>query len=121
MRYIIMLLAVLMAFHSCKSEEDEKQEDLLPKKRPNIVYIMADNHAEQAISAYGHPISKLAPTPNIDRIAAESALFRNNFCTNSICEPSRAVMLNGKFSHLNGFRKNDDRFDGNQQTFSTIQ
>ncbi len=54
---------------------------------------MADNHASQAISAYGQPISKLASTPNIDRIANEGVLFQNNFCTNSICGPSRAVVF----------------------------
>jgi len=81
---------------------------------------MADDHAEQAISAYGHPISQLAPTPNIDRIATEGALFKNNFCTNSICGPSRAVVLTGKFSHVNGFRMNGNKFDGSQQTFPKL-
>ena len=81
---------------------------------------MADDHAKQAISAYGHPISQLAPTPNIDRIADEGALFTNNFCTNSICGPSRAVVLTGKFSHMNGFRMNGDRFNGSQQTFPKL-
>lgn len=86
-------------------------------KRPNIVFIMADDHAIQAISAYGHPVSKLAPTPNIDRIAKEGALFLKNYCTNSICGPSRAVILTGKHSHINGFRQNGDIFDGSQPTF----
>lgn len=89
-------------------------------KQPNIIFIMADDHAAQAISAYGHPISKLAPTPNIDRIASNGALFKNNFCTNSICGPSRAVVLTGKFSHVNGFRMNGDTFDGSQQTFPKL-
>ena len=77
---------------------------------------MADDHAIQAISAYGHPISKLAPTPNIDRIAKNGALFNHAFVTNSICGPSRAVILTGKHSHINGFRQNGDRFDGSQPT-----
>lgn len=85
-------------------------------KKPNIIFIMTDDHAAQAISAYGHPVSQLAPTPNIDRIANNGARFLNNFCTNSICGPSRAVILTGKFSHINGFRMNGDIFDGSQPT-----
>lgn len=85
--------------------------------RPNIIFIMADDHAIQAISAYGHKIGKLAPTPNLDRIAEEGAIFKKNFCTNSICGPSRAVILTGKHSHINGFRMNGNIFDGSQPTF----
>lgn len=107
------LLFSLLLF-SCKSSEENQEEEV--PKRPNIVFIMTDDHAAQAISAYGHPISQLAPTPNIDRIAANGALFRNNFCTNSICGPSRAVILTGKHSHLNGFRMNGETFDGSQPT-----
>lgn len=90
-------------------------------KRPNIIFIMSDDHAEQAISAYGHPISKLAPTPNIDRIAKNGAIFENNYCCNSISGPSRAAILTGKHSHKNGFLKNDGtKFDGSQQTLPKI-
>ncbi|MEO9478616.1 MAG: sulfatase [Maribacter dokdonensis] len=85
-------------------------------EKPNIVFIMADDHAIQAISAYGHPISKLANTPNIDRIAENGAIFQNSFVTNSICGPSRAVILTGKHSHINGFRQNGDHFNGSQPT-----
>jgi len=116
----LIALCVLLAFQTCKEEKKEPIKEKVSKQRPNIVFIMADDHAEQAISAYGHPISQLAPTPNIDRIAEEGALFKNNFCTNSICGPSRAVVLTGKFSHENGFRMNGDRFDGSQQTFPKI-
>ncbi|SIR42427.1 Arylsulfatase A [Maribacter ulvicola] len=77
---------------------------------------MADDHAVQAISAYGHPISKLASTPNIDRLAKNGVIFNNSFVTNSICGPSRAVILTGKHSHINGFRQNGDHFDGSQPT-----
>lgn len=117
MRQIISFLILLFIFQSCKSNKQVSKNE---QKRPNIIYIMADDHATQAISAYGHPISKLAPTPNIDRISNEGALFKNNFCTNSICGPSRAVVLTGKFSHVNGFRMNGDTFDGNQQTFPKL-
>ena len=82
-----------------------------PGRRPNIVFIMSDDHAYQAVSAYGSPVSKLAPTPNIDRLAREGALFANSYVTNSLCGPSRATMLTGQFSHLHGFTKNGQTFD----------
>lgn len=85
-------------------------------KQPNILFIFCDDHATQAISAYGGPLAALAPTPNIDRIAQEGMLFRKCYVTNSICGPSRAVVLTGKHSHLNGFKTNKDTFDGSQQT-----
>lgn len=71
--------------------------------RPNILVIFSDDHTEQTISAYG---SQLMQTPNIDRIAKEGALLKNVFVTNSICAPSRAVLLTGKYSHMNGLRDN---------------
>lgn len=113
----ILLFLITVVFISCKSD---KKEDIAISKRPNIIFIMADDHAAQAISAFGHPISKLAPTPNIDRIANEGVIFNNNFCTNSICGPSRAVILTGKHSHINGFRMNGERFDESQQTFPKL-
>lgn len=114
---ILGFFFVTTSFISCKnnSEERELKEDQ-KGKRPNIVFIMTDDHAAQAISAYGHQVSKLAPTPNIDRIANNGVKFNNNFCTNSICGPSRAVILTGKHSHLNGFRMNGETFDGAQPT-----
>ncbi len=115
--YVLLLTVTLL---TCDRVKKQAYLDLDNEKRPNIVFIMADDHATQAISAYGHPIGKLAPTPNIDRIASEGAIFKNNFCTNSICGPSRAVILTGKHSHMNGFRMNGDRFDGNQQTFPKL-
>lgn len=119
MKPLHLIWVLLVVFYSCKKESD--QPATLPKhKRPNIIFIMADDHAEEAISAYGSKLSQLAPTPNIDRIAKEGALFKNNFCTNAICGPSRAVILTGKFSHINGFRMNGERFDGDQQTFPKL-
>ncbi|MFD1161156.1 sulfatase family protein [Hwangdonia seohaensis] len=119
MQRILLYVLIAVAFQSCKNEKkDELAEST--KQRPNIIFIMADDHATQAISAYGHPISQLAPTPNIDRIANEGAIFKNNFCTNSICGPSRAVILTGKHSHVNGFRMNGNRFDGSQQTYPKL-
>ncbi len=72
---------------------------------------MSDDHAQAAISAYGEPIGLMAPTPNIDRIARDGALFENSFVTNSLCGPSRATMLTGQFSHMHGFTKNGQKFD----------
>lgn len=88
------------------------------KQRPNILFIFSDDHALQAISAYGGPLAKIAPTPSIDRLAKEGVLFQNSFCANSICGPSRACVLTGTHSHVNGFVDNENcRFDGSQDTF----
>lgn len=88
--------------------------------RPNIVFIFTDDHAPHAIGAYSDRFKDIDPTPNIDRLASEGMLFRNSFCTNSICGPSRAVILTGKHSFINGFRQNGDKFDGSQQTFPKL-
>lgn len=107
MRFRSSVLAIFCVLASAAQAAD----------RPNIIFMFTDDHAYQAISAYG---SKVNQTPNIDRIASEGMIFRNSFVTNSICGPSRAVILTGKHSHLNGFRKNDDRFDGGQLTFPKL-
>src|SRR6186713_3155598 len=78
--------------------------------RPNILFIMSDDHAAHALSAYG---SKINLTPNLDRIAKNGMLFRNCFVNNSICTPSRAAILTGKYSHKNGVTV-FNRFDGSQ-------
>jgi arylsulfatase A-like enzyme/lysophospholipase L1-like esterase len=91
---------------------------LLAAERPNIIFIFSDDHALEAISAYGGRFDKQSPTSNIDRIAKDGMIFRNSFCGNSICGPSRASILTGKHSHLNGFIDNNfSRFDGSQPTF----
>jgi arylsulfatase A-like enzyme len=92
------------------------------QQRPNIIYIMSDDHAYQAISAYGGPLKDLAPTPNIDRIAANGMIFNRCLVTNSLSGPCRAVVLTGKYSHINGFIANDGQppFDGSQQTFPKL-
>ncbi len=91
-------------------------------QKPNIIYIMSDDHAYQAISAYGGPLKNLAPTPNIDRIFRNGMRFDRCLVTNSISGPCRAVILTGKYSHLNGFTRNEGQapFDGSQQTFPKI-
>lgn len=85
--------------------------------RPNIIYIMTDDHAYQAVGAYGSEINK---TPNLDRIADEGIIFRNSFVCNSICAPSRAALLTGKHSHANGHIDNRARFDSSQVTFPKL-
>ncbi len=88
--------------------------------RPNILFIFSDDHAPHAIGAYNGWLKSVNPTPNIDKLAAQGMLFENSFCTNSICGPSRAVILTGKHSHQNGFMNNGNKFDGNQQTFPKL-
>ena len=86
-------------------------------KRPNIIFIMTDDHAAHALSCYG---SRINQTPNLDRLANGGMRFDNCFCTNSICAPSRAVILTGKYSHRNGLMRNGDRFDSEQLTFPKL-
>ena len=82
------------------------QEKSVTNKSPNIVFIFSDDHATNSISAYGGLFTDLAPTPNIDRIAKEGAILKNVLCTNAICGPSRASILTGTYSHINGYYKN---------------
>lgn len=70
--------------------------------RPNILFIMSDDHTSQAVGAYGGRLAKLNPTPNLDRLAAEGMRFDRVFCTNSICTPSRASIITGQYSLTNG-------------------
>ncbi len=85
--------------------------------RPNILYIMSDDHAAHAMSCYG---SRINETPNLDRIAREGMRLDNCFCTNSICTPSRATILTGTYSHVNDVRTLRDRFDGRQETIAKL-
>lgn len=89
----------------------------LSGSRPNILFVFSDDHASHAISAYG---SKVNTTPNLDRLAANGALFRNNFCGNALCGPSRATILTGLHSHGNGFMRNGNVFDGAQTTLPKL-
>lgn len=87
------------------------------QRKPNVIFIFSDDHAFQAVSAYG---GKLAKTPNIDRLAREGALFRNALVTNSICGPSRATLLTGQYSHKNGYTLNEKKFDVSQMLFPKV-
>ncbi len=116
MKHIFLNTAKLMGvgsmalLASCQTQGEENQ-------RPNIIYIMSDDHAYQAISAYGHGLNE---TPNIDRLAEEGALFSRSTVTNSISAPSRAVLLTGKHSFVNGKVDNIQTFDWDQPNFPKL-
>ncbi|WP_253271470.1 sulfatase [Flavihumibacter sp. ZG627] len=111
----LLATSLLLAGKAIAQTQPSQLQSPHPPARPNIVLIISDDHAYQAISAYG---SKLATTPNIDRIAKQGAIFNKAYVTNSICGPSRAVILTGKYSHKNGFKDNENStFDANQDSF----
>lgn len=105
-------ITLLVCYYGDQTKEIPKKT-----KRPNIIFIMSDDHAYQAISAYG---SQLIETPNIDKIANDGMLFTNACVTNSICAPSRATILTGKHNHINGKIDNHFPFDTTQTTFPQI-
>jgi arylsulfatase A-like enzyme len=106
----ITLLAATAGILGCSTQKEEAQ-------RPNILYIMSDDHAYQAISAYGYGMNE---TPQIDRLAKEGAIFTRACVTNSICAPSRAVLLTGKHSFLNGKVDNVQPFNWDQPNFPKL-
>ena len=106
MKNFFLFVFILSFLYSCEQNKSQP---------PNIVFIMSDDHAFQAVSAYGHGLNN---TPNIDRIAKEGALFNKGFVTNSICAPSRAVMLTGKHSFINGKVDNIQDFNWEQPNFA---
>ncbi len=112
-RRFLVLLFISMSFLNCQPETSDTSQ--AEKPRPNILFIMTDDHSKRAMSAY---TDELMQTPHLDQLAAEGMLFKQAFCTNSICGPSRAVFLTGKFSHKNGFKSNHDTFDGSQPTLA---
>lgn len=105
-RQTFAAIALLFPLAACASHQSEPD-------RPNILFIMSDDHGWQAISAYG---SNRNVTPHIDRIGETGTRFDRAYVTNSICGPSRAVILTGLHSHLNGFMRNGNSFDGSQRT-----
>ena len=118
MQPVYVSAALLLSVASCGNSQKTNDEAETPTK-PNIIYIMSDDHASHAISAYGGIYDELAPTPNIDRLAKEGIKFNNVFCTNSISGPSRASILTGQYSHMNGLYKNNKggNFDTTKWTF----
>ncbi len=111
MKISMQIFVFLVCFTTCIAQQN--------KKKPNILIILSDDHAYQAISAYG---SRLMQTPNIDRIAREGAIFENACVTNSLCSPSRAAWLTGKYSHVNGVKVNNisNPFNINQELFPRL-
>ncbi|MGY6743033.1 MAG: sulfatase family protein [Cecembia sp.] len=107
---VLYLFLLIIFISSCSEEKTAKQ-------RPNIVFIMSDDHAYQAISAYDN---RLIHTPNIDRVAKMGMLFTNASVTNSICAPSRATILTGKHTHINGKTDNHFPFDTTNVTFPQL-
>jgi arylsulfatase A-like enzyme len=88
-----------------------------PAPRPNIILVLADDHAAHAIGAYGSRINR---TPGIDRLASEGMRFDASYCTNSICSPARATILTGTYSHVNGVTTLDTPFDARQPSFPAM-
>src|SRR5262245_24684822 len=110
------VLLVLLA--SCALFGSVRGSNAAEPNRTNIVFILSDDHAYQAISAYG---SKVNQTPNIDRLAKEGMRFDRCLVPNPLCGPSRATLLTGKYSHVNGFYNNtNSRFDATQVTFPKL-
>jgi arylsulfatase A-like enzyme len=110
-RHIVSATVCAVTLAGC-SPSGSKQE-----RRPNIIVIMTDDHTTQAISCYG---SALTQTPNLDRIAKEGMRFDNCYVSNAVSGPSRACILTGKLSHINGFTDNSQTFDGDQPTFPKL-
>lgn len=96
------------------------QQSVVERKPLNIIHIMTDDHSYQTISAYGHPLSRLAPTPNIDRLAAEGVLFSRAYVENSLSTPSRACLMTGLYSHQNGQRQLGAGIDASKTFFSEL-
>ena len=114
MKQALLIIVALTGQFFCSAGQ------LFSKEPPNIVFIFSDDHSFEAVSAYGGRLKDVAPTPNLDRIADEGIRFDNCFVTNALCGPSRAVILTGKHSHLNGFMENEHVFNGDQQTFPKL-
>jgi arylsulfatase A-like enzyme len=110
MRYLVISITIAIGFLPAAGLAQA------PRGRPNVLFIMTDDHAAHAIGAYG---SRVNETPNLDRIAREGALLTNVFATNSICTPSRATILTGQYSHINGVTM-FNRFDSSRMTVARL-
>ena len=110
----IISLAALSCVTAAYAQQQKAQQ------HPNIVYIMCDDHAYQCISAYGSALSKLAPTPNIDRLAERGMRFDRAFVENSLSTPSRACLMTGQYSHQNGQRQLGEGIDTTRTFFTEL-
>ena len=90
------------------------------KDRPNVLFIMSDDHTAQAVGAYATLLKTLNPTPTLDQLAEEGMVFDNVFCSNSICTPSRATIITGQYPHVNGVTDLTGRVLPAKQTLSLI-
>ena len=111
----ILSLAALSCVTAAYAQQQQKAQ-----QHPNIVYIMCDDHAYQCISAYGSALSKLAPTPNIDRLAERGMRFDRAFVENSLSTPSRACLMTGQYSHQNGQRQLGEGIDTSRTFFTEL-
>jgi len=100
--YVVIRRAILIAAALNSLPLDSTFHAAYGAQRPNILFIMSDDHAAHAIGAYGGRLAALDPTPNIDKLARDGIRLTNVFCTNSICTPSRATLITGQYSHRNG-------------------
>ncbi len=110
MKFYLSIPLLLILFATLSAKPD----------RPNIVFIFSDDHTQQSIGAYGEHLAYLDPTPNIDRLADEGIRFDRFYVENSICAPSRATLLTGKFSHKHGKLTNGGGFNHDQMTFPKL-
>jgi arylsulfatase A-like enzyme len=111
----LLIIPTSSLLYSCQTGKNEQQVT-----QPNIVFIMTDDHSFQTISAYGHPLSKLAPTPNIDRLASGGIVFDQAFVENSLSAPSRACLMTGLYSHQNGQERLGPGIDSTKTFFTEI-
>ena len=102
MRHRLLLPALLATTLAASASDPASAEPTARQGKPNILFIMSDDHTTQAVSAYGSRLAEIAPTPTIDRLAKEGILFENALCTNAICTPSRACIMTGQYNHTNG-------------------
>ena len=118
------LILTVIVFSGLSTEVAQAQVKQSVKKRlstrPNIIFIMSDDHSYQTISAYGSQISQLAPTPNIDKIAKGGIIYNKAFVENSLCTPSRAALMTGLYSHQNGQRQLAEGIDSTKVFFSEL-
>lgn len=99
----VFLVFLAAAIHSTAAEQTDQPESSSARgKKPNILFIMSDDHTSQAVGVYATVLKKLNPTPNIDALAKDGIIFDNAFCTNAICTPSRACIITGQYDHING-------------------
>ena len=109
MKKLIFVLTVLVSLNVSAKD-----------KRPNILFVFSDDHATHAIGAYNGWLKAVNPTPEIDKLAKDGMVFEKSFCSNSICGPSRAVIMSGTHSHKTGFMTNGTTFNWNQQIFPKL-